>query len=451
VTVRCGFMTADGPCRNQAGSKRRCAAGHPCQVPVGAAAGAPTSGVDADPFASGRPPEPDVSLLLEHPALVDVFDRFDAAGVDIYVVGGPVRDLIDQGHPGADLDLCTPADVGTLKRLVGDLGAVPDTGQEYGTVKLFREGLPTVEITQFRGEAYHADSRKPDTVATTNLVEDLERRDLTVNAMALARDGSIVDPYGGRDDLAAGLLRTPGDPHRAFADDPLRIARVVRFASTRGWRPDADTVAAARATADRMGIVAAERRLVELNKILACDRPQALGEAVGLSRDLRVGRHLLGGMSDRAPRNASYAGLTSPKQRLAALAYPDPDASHDDMAALKMAKRDAAEAVAVARLAQAGTTATGTDARRLVRQADEAGMLDDAHQVSAAHHTTWTPDMHAAAADRDRLRAPLPVDGRDAIDRGLAGRDIGAWLARVEDAYLADPHRFGRADALKID
>lgn len=125
-----------------------------------------------------------VEMLTKHPALTEIISRFKNAGIPLYVVGGPVRDLLSEGHPGLDLDMTSPADVSTIKALVNDLGALAPQGEEYGTVKLIRT-LPDgekweVEITQHRGEVYDSDSRKPTTVATQDLAKDLSRRETSL-------------------------------------------------------------------------------------------------------------------------------------------------------------------------------------------------------------------------------------------------------------------------------
>jgi poly(A) polymerase len=202
-------------------------------------------------------------------------DRFAAAGHRLYLVGGIVRDLVvGRLREGADLDLTTDArPTQTEALLSGWADAVWTQGQAFGTVGA-RKGDVVFEITTHRAEAYREDSRKPHVVYADDVVEDLSRRDFTVNAMALRLpDVELIDPYGGVADLAAGVLRTPLAPEVSFSDDPLRMLRAARFVAGYGLTPDPALVAAVRGMRERLAIVSAERIRDELNKLLVVDDP----------------------------------------------------------------------------------------------------------------------------------------------------------------------------------
>jgi len=130
-------------------------------------------------------------------------------------------------------------------------------------------GRAPIEVTTFRADGIYEDGRRPNSVRlVTSLEDDLSRRDLTINAMALDEGGQIIDPFGGQADLRAGLLRAVGDPAARIAEDPLRAVRVARFAATLGFRPDPATLTAVAATAGRIGsTVSAERLGSELVRI----------------------------------------------------------------------------------------------------------------------------------------------------------------------------------------
>jgi poly(A) polymerase len=202
-------------------------------------------------------------------------DRFAAAGHRVYLVGGIVRDLVvGRLREGADLDLTTDArPTQTEALLSGWADAVWTQGQAFGTVGA-RKGDVVFEITTHRAEAYREDSRKPHVVYADDVVEDLSRRDFTVNAMALRLpDVELINPYGGVADLAAGVLRTPLAPEVSFSDDPLRMIRAARFVAGYGLTPDPALVAAVRGMRERLAIVSAERIRDELNKLLVVDDP----------------------------------------------------------------------------------------------------------------------------------------------------------------------------------
>lgn len=205
-------------------------------------------------------------------------DRFGRAGHRLYLVGGVVRDLMaglgDAAGPQVDIDLTTDADPAEIERLLtGWADAVWTQGARFGTVGS-RFGDRTYEITTHRAEVYVPDSRKPHVVFSTDVTEDLARRDFTVNAMARELpDGALVDPYGGADDLVARRLRTPLDPEVTFSEDPLRMVRAARFVASHELEPDPAVVAAMGAMAERMEIVATERIRAELDRLVVTERP----------------------------------------------------------------------------------------------------------------------------------------------------------------------------------
>jgi poly(A) polymerase len=201
-------------------------------------------------------------------------ERFAAAGHELALVGGSVRDLI-LGRPVNDLDFTTDATPEQTERvLTGWADSTWDVGRAFGTIGA-RHGEDLVEVTTYRAESYDAESRKPDVVYGTSLDDDLVRRDFTVNAMALALPaGEFVDPYGGLQDLAQAVLRTPGTPQSSFTDDPLRMMRAARFAAQLGFTVAPEVQAAMAAMAERLSIVSAERVRDELTKLLLAPSPR---------------------------------------------------------------------------------------------------------------------------------------------------------------------------------
>ncbi len=207
-------------------------------------------------------------------------ERFTAAGHRIYLVGGVVRDLL-LGRDRSDLDLTTDARPDQIKALVsGWADAVWTQGERFGTIGCKKDGLE-FEITTHRSDAYAPDSRKPKVEFADAVEADLARRDFTVNAMALALpDASspepvLIDPFDGAADLATGRLRTPLAPEVSFNDDPLRMMRAARFLAGYGLMPEPELVAAVKALAPRLEIVAPERIRLELDKLLVVDDPSA--------------------------------------------------------------------------------------------------------------------------------------------------------------------------------
>jgi len=200
---------------------------------------------------------------------------FSAAGHELALVGGPVRDAF-LGRPITDLDLTTDARPERTLEIVGPIAATTwDVGREFGTIGALVEG-ERVEITTYRADAYDGATRKPVVAFGDELEGDLRRRDFAVNAMALRLPGLVlVDPHGGLDDLLDGVLDTPSDPDVSFGDDPLRMMRAARFVAQLGFRVSDRVEAAMGTLAPSLGIVSAERIADELAKLLRADDPVA--------------------------------------------------------------------------------------------------------------------------------------------------------------------------------
>jgi poly(A) polymerase len=219
--------------------------------------------------------------LVEQTA--EVAGRFAAAGHQLYLVGGVVRDaLLDRRAEHGDLDFTTDATPDETEALLsGWADAVWTQGKRFGTIGAHLPGEPrpdgqptVIEITTHRAEAYHPDSRKPDVVFADAVEVDLSRRDFTVNAMALSLpDLRLIDPFDGSADLAAGRLRTPLSPEESFSDDPLRMLRAARFIAGYGLVPDPELEAAVVRLRGRLEIVSDERIRTELDKLMVVERP----------------------------------------------------------------------------------------------------------------------------------------------------------------------------------
>ena len=211
---------------------------------------------------------------------------FRAAGFRLYLVGGTVRDLLaTDGIDDIDYDLTTDARPDDIKRIVkGWADALWTQGERFGTIglkkasRLSPSGERTYEITTHRAEAYQPDSRKPEVRYSDDIESDLERRDFTINAMALevtSESPTLVDPHGGAADLMAGVLRTPLSPEESFSDDPLRMLRAARFIARMNATPDPALVEAVRSMHERLEIVSAERVRDELDKLITLPHPTA--------------------------------------------------------------------------------------------------------------------------------------------------------------------------------
>ncbi len=201
--------------------------------------------------------------------VLTVLDTLRAAGHRAYAVGGCVRDTL-LGRGPHDWDVATDAGDGEIVALFEH--TVP-TGARYGTVTVLLPG-GAVEVTTFRRDGEYLDGRKPETVEfVDDIREDLARRDLTVNAMAMDGRGDIIDPFGGREDIKRKLLRTVGDPERRFSEDALRMLRLLRFHAQLGFECDGAALNAVRRLAPLAARLSAERVREELCKTLLSPRP----------------------------------------------------------------------------------------------------------------------------------------------------------------------------------
>lgn len=215
-------------------------------------------------------------ITLDHSLLPRIGAIADEVGVEVYVVGGYVRDLL-LGIGDRDVDILVMGDGIAFARTAADrLGVHPVVAFEQFGTAMVPVGGSKVEFVGARKEHYRSDSRKP-TVESGTLRDDLLRRDFTVNAMVVAlnadRIGSLLDPLGGLADLEARILRTPLDPTATFEDDPLRMLRAMRFAAQLGFTVEPTVLEAIRAMAKRLSIVSQERVSDEFLKTLQAPRP----------------------------------------------------------------------------------------------------------------------------------------------------------------------------------
>lgn len=214
-----------------------------------------------------------------------IFEKISATvseeGVDAYVIGGYVRDCImGRDHADKDLDIVVIGNgIDIAKKVAYALNPRIKVTQykNFGTA-MFRYKNYELEFVGARKESYNRNSRKP-VVEEGSLSDDQQRRDFTINALAISLNkksyGEFLDPFGGLDDIASGIIRTPLEPDITFSDDPLRMMRAIRFASQLDFTIYPDTFDSIKRNAGRISIVSAERIIVEFNKIMMCSSPSA--------------------------------------------------------------------------------------------------------------------------------------------------------------------------------
>ncbi len=210
-----------------------------------------------------------------------IFELLGATAQDLgfpaYVIGGFVRDRI-LGRDTKDIDIvCVGSGIALAEAFAKRLTPVPKVivYKRFGTAMLQTNGME-LEFVGARKESYRADSRKP-TVEDGTIEDDQNRRDFTINALAMSLDksdfGTVIDPFGGLEHLKQGLLKTPLEPNITFSDDPLRMMRGIRFATQLGFRLDKGTLKAIKDQRERIKIISQERITTELQKIMAANKP----------------------------------------------------------------------------------------------------------------------------------------------------------------------------------
>jgi len=212
----------------------------------------------------------------------NIIETLEANGYEAFAVGGCVRDTLLLRVPG-DWDITTSAKPEEVKALFDH---TIDTGIQHGTVTVMKNHVG-YEVTTYRIDGEYEDARHPkEVIFTANLVEDLKRRDFTINAMAYNDRAGVVDEFDGIQDLEDKVIRCVGNPKERFSEDALRMLRAVRFAAQLGFRIDEATKEAIKELASTLAKVSKERIAVELIKILTSDHPEEIRTAyeLGLTR-----------------------------------------------------------------------------------------------------------------------------------------------------------------------
>lgn len=354
-------------------------------------------------------------------------------GYQAYLVGGCVRDSLLGRRPN-DWDLCTSALPEQTQALFEK--TVP-TGLRHGTVTVLYGGTQA-EVTTFRCDGDYTDHRRPDSVRFgSSLTEDLARRDFTVNAMAMDRNGILYDPFGGQTDLAARIVRCVGSADRRFREDALRMLRCLRFSAQLDFSIHPETWSAVAENASLCRFLAPERIRGELEKTLLSPRPERLGVMV----DLGLLDHILTtrqpvDLADisQLPADISlrWARLTMALYTAGAIAGPEQFLKRLrlDSHTIRVCSKGAA-------LAREGFPDTVIGVKRLLARYDA-----DTVRCGAACGTfsTALPLVEAVLASGEcyGLRQ-LAVDGRVLMEQGLSGPEVGHTLWSLLDWVIRHP------------
>jgi len=375
---------------------------------------------------------------------IKLLAMLEDAGYEAYLAGGCVRDML-MGSSPSDYDIATSAEPHETKAVFSSYHTI-DTGIAHGTVTVVLDGEP-FEVTTFRAEEGYSDSRHPDSVRFLKTVEgDLARRDFTVNAMAMGKNGNVIDLFGGKDDTKDGIIRCVGDPYERFSEDALRILRALRFASKLGFFIHPDTAFAAKELRETIKAVSAERIFSEISKML-------LGKAAG--RVIKEHREILAAAMPKL-RTESLDATADAIDRL-------PSSLPLRFAALFAGAEDAPERLNDTLLALRSDNATRLLAVKLLQNLDMR-ILPVRHSVDSAIYRLGAEDFFlllelkracfspygaetalneieaigrsAIAEGRPISLRDLAIGGRDLLALGFRGPDVGYTLEAIMENVL---------------
>ena len=398
-----------------------------------------------------------------------VVERLEAAGHEAYLVGGCVRDRV-LGRPVVDYDITTSALPEQVQALFEH--TVP-TGIQHGTVTVLME-QDQYEVTTFRTEGKYQDGRRPEEVVfVRSLREDLARRDFTFNAMALGRDGTLHDPFQGREDLEKGVIRAVGDPRKRFEEDALRMLRAIRFAAQLQFSIEEETLAAIHYEGQALRQISRERIRDEWRKMLLASPDIAIRLLLATDTmryviarpptfDVRVTDpwglgvnpwQLAGEWAARAPQDLALRQAIV----LTAIRLDEPrvDKLLPDLKLSTQMKKEIRQALLFYKFGDPGAWRDNEWRQRFFEYGAEA-VLRGCLLYAAIHAPERMEALRSEVAARQAVQPlwslqDLAVTGQDLIAAGLpAGPVIGQVQKRLVQVVLNEPGRNQKDELLKL-
>lgn len=376
-----------------------------------------------------------MQLDLSHPefkAAIPIMKAIEAAGYEAYFVGGSVRDAL-LGLPIHDVDIASSAYPAEIKQI---FRRTVDTGIQHGTVMVLDHGTG-YEVTTFRTESGYQDFRRPDQVTfVRSLAEDLKRRDFTVNALAVRHDGTVIDLFGGLEDLAAKQLKAVGNPHERFHEDALRMMRGVRFESQLGFQLEPATKAAIAENAPLLAHVSVERIAAEFTRLLT-----GIARQAGLNDFLATGLYRYAPLlTDQEAALTTLAAATGPQWHEPAVGWTLlAHLTQLPVAALMRAWKQANAMTELVKRATALLSQLPTPSAWALYQAG-AEALPVALAAAQALHPDFdaTPVAQAYQMLPIHEKSALAIDGKTLIAHGFTpGPKLGQVLNQLEQAVVA--------------
>ena len=365
-----------------------------------------------------------------------ILKRLNENGHRADVVGGPVRDFL-RGVAPSDYDITTSALPEETKAAFADYRTV-DTGIKHGTVTLVLDGAP-YEITTWRIDGEYKDARHPESVSfTKSIVEDLARRDFTMNAIAYNPRDGLTDPFLGREDVENKVIRAVGDPYLRFSEDALRILRALRFSATLGFEIEKNTSEALISKSHLLREISAERIFVEWKKLLSGDFAYDIIKEY--SAVISVFIPALSNL--RLPEKDKFSDDFLTRQaQIFYLSCADPAAAYAE--SMKRLKTDT-------HTRTLGETVLVNSSKYKLSALSDAGIMLSALGEEAAKATARLDlslgkiDKNAFSLIEEYLERGLPyslsdlaVCGNDIKALGISGRDIGKALSALLSAVIS--------------
>ena len=366
--------------------------------------------------------------------ILALFRAAEAAGEEIYLVGGSLRDFL-RGQPPHDFDLAISSPPERTMEIFRDYRVIA-TGLAHGTVTVIVEREP-VEITTFRVDGDYTDSRHPDGVTFTRRIEeDLSRRDFTVNAMAYHPERGVCDPFGGREDLQRGVLRAVREPNLRFSEDALRIMRAFRFSAQLGFSIEEATLRGIAETREGLSRIAVERIASEFLRLLCS---QGVADALHLMIEYGVLPYVTGEYCP-SERVLSVIGHSRPseEERLGLFfSEADPTAAVAIARGLRLSNKQITAIGAVCRGARVSVSSE-SDARRLIADCGVYAPFGVRASVllgnSPEEAIGWVEGNHAPCS-----LSELAVGGRELLSARIEPRRVGRTLEWLLSQVIEDP------------
>ncbi|MGI5984965.1 MAG: CCA tRNA nucleotidyltransferase [Clostridiales bacterium] len=378
-----------------------------------------------------------MSCITPPKYVINVLKRLESHGYSAYMVGGCVRDIIMNRRPN-DWDICTSA---LPEEVMSVFPNSRPTGIKHGTVTVIEHGS-TVEVTTFRADGEYLDHRRPENVRfITDLRGDLERRDFTVNALAIPLSGLIFDPFGGRIDIEKKLIRCVGDPDKRFQEDALRMLRAFRFSAVLGFEIEAQTLSAIGKNASLSNALAIERVCAELEKILLSNSPQVISDVIehGLLSGIIEGRIAKSELAvlKTLPKNRSqrWAGLCALLQKNGLINYIE-----EFLFSLRLDSATIHNSTAGCKLVMKKAPSNRLEWKKLLsRNGTDIGKCAAA-AAEVLYGTGYIKMLHAVMCSGECYSLKrLSVTGDDLMELGFRGIDLGNALYALLDHVIEFP------------